>query len=62
MLKRVSEDGKVNQDAAEELDKKSEEEYLDIANRGGLTKPSDVLYMTCVHAYALYLQQRGNCS
>ena len=31
------------------------DEYLDIANRGGLTKPSDVVFMACVHAWALYV-------
>ena len=62
MLKRVSEDGKVDEDADEEFDETSKEEYLDIANRGGLTKPSDVLYMTCVHAYALYLHLESNAT
>ena len=29
------------------------DEYLYIANRGGLTKPSDMVFMACVHAWPL---------
>ena len=36
------------------------DEYLDIANRGGLTKPSDVVFMACVHAWALYVTVSEN--
>ena len=32
----------------------SEQEYLNLINRGGLTKPSDILFMTCIHACTLY--------
>ena len=32
----------------------SEQEYLNLINRGGLTKPSDILLMTCIHAWTLY--------
>ena len=36
-------------------EKESEKElFLDIANRGGLTKPSDLLYSACLHSWALY--------
>ena len=32
----------------------SEQQYLNLINRGGLTKPSDILFMTCIHAWTLY--------
>ena len=31
----------------------SEQEYLNLINRGGLTKPSDILFMRCIHAWTL---------
>ena len=38
----------------------STDDFLKIANRGGLTKPSDAVFMACVHAWALYIQIRDN--
>ena len=46
---------KVIQPDDDEKPSDTTDEYLDIANRGGLTKPSDVVFMACVHAWALYV-------
>ena len=39
----------------EQEDEKPCDEYLNTADRGGLTKPSDAVFMACVHAWALYV-------
>ena len=31
------------------------EKYVDLCNRGGLIKPSDLVYMTALHAWSLYV-------
>ena len=50
-LTTVDDPNKITEEIEEEGDAA---EYLEIANRGGLTKPSDVVYMACVHAWAFY--------
>ena len=41
-------------------EKPAREEYVDMVNRGGLTKPSDVLHVTCAHAWGLYVCMSDN--
>ena len=53
LLQTVDEEAPISEDAVPE--EKPREEYLNIANRGGLTKPSDCMYMACIHAWGLYL-------
>ena len=35
----------------DQVEKRSEEGFLEMINRGGLCKPSDITFMTCVHAW-----------
>ena len=32
----------------------NEQEYLSLCNRGGLIKPSDLVFISCVHAWSMY--------
>ena len=56
MLKAIDDEAPSSQPEEE----KPRERYFDIANRGGLTKPSDALYMACVHAWGLYVCIKDN--
>ena len=37
-----------------DLEKGAEDELLSLVNRGGLIKPSDLLFVTCVHVAAFF--------
>merc|ERR1712243_286890 len=43
-----------------EKEENEKELFLDIANRGGLTKPSDMLYSACLLSWALYAKIKEN--
>ena len=38
----------------------SKEEFISSISRGGLIKPSDVMYIACIHGYTLYKKIREN--
>ena len=38
----------------EEEVKKVHEGFIDMVNRGGLIKPLDIVYISCIHAWTLY--------
>ena len=37
-----------------DLEKGAKDEFLSLVNQGGLIKPSDLLFLTCVHAAAFF--------
>ena len=39
---------------SEDVLKPEHERYLALCNRGGLIKPSDLVFVTCIHAWSLY--------
>ena len=39
---------------------REEREYITLVNRDGLQKPSDILFITCLHAWTLYTHILGN--
>ena len=57
MLSRNDEQLLIDKDAVAAPDdsiEKDHEELVDLVNRGGLIKPSDLVYISCVHAWNLY--------
>ena len=42
------------EDVSNESDRRYKKQFFDVINRGGLCKPSDVLYMTTVHAQQFF--------
>ena len=38
----------------------ADEEYSAMINRGGLCKPSDIIFVTCLHAYAMWYYIRND--
>ena len=52
--------GKMNEaeimiyDCSSDHEKEAKEEFVALVSRGGLLKPSDLVYVTCTHAWQIY--------
>ena len=50
----------IEDDGATEEELQSKERFLQMISRGGLMKPSDMLFILCSHAHALYTEMTNS--